>query len=296
MNNLRPKTFDGIIGQDEIKNIIKIAMESAKQRNDVLPSIAMLGQAGLGKTTFAEVIANETGRKIHSINGAALRLIKNIVPHIMRIEYGDILFIDEIHRSNSTVQEFLYTCVEDYFCIIGSEEDTIRLDIPKFTFIVATTEWGTVLKPLRERIKLPLTFCLYQQTDLAKLACLNSKRLRIDIDQDAADSLGKRSRGTPRVLNRLLEWCRDYAISNSEEKLTIKNVDTALKLLEIDENGFTKDDQRTIMILKRAKKPIPFRTLSALTGIDEVTLANEVEPFLISRGIMTKTNRGRILC
>lgn len=292
----RPKKLDEVIGQDEIKNIVKIAIESSKQRKDVLPNIACLGLSGVGKTTIAECISYETGRKIHHVNGAALRTVKNIVPHIMRIEYGDILFIDEAHRTNKICQEFLYTCIEDHFCIVGNNDDVIRLDIPKFTFIIATTDYGLVLKPLRERIKIPLYFSLYKDNELAELARLNAQRLKIDIDQDASENLGKRSRGTPRVLNRLLEWCRDYCLTKREPKITTKLVSDSLNILGIDENGLTKDDQKAIMVLKREKRPVPLRSLSAMTGIDEHTLLNEVEPFLIGRGIITKTNKGRILC
>jgi len=251
----------------------------------------------MGKTTLAGCIANETGKNIQYANGAALRTIKNIVPYIMRINYGDILFCDEIHRSSKVLQEFMYSVMEDFFCVVGSGDDIIKLKVPKFTLILATTEYGSLLKPLRERIKIPLIFSLYHPSDLSRLALLNADRLKIGIDPTAADDIAKRSRGVPRVLNRLLEWCRDYCLARGDgQKITTKIVDESMKMYGIDENGFTKDDQKVILILEGSKRPVPLKTLSAMSGISEVTLLEEVEPFLIAKGIMTKTTKGRILC
>jgi len=245
---------------------------------------------------MVECLANELGANIQHSNGACFRNIKNLIPYIMRINYGDILFIDEIHRLSRICEEFLYIPMEDYFCVIGQDNDVLKLQIPKFTLIGATTNFGDISKPLKSRFKLQLSFMQYKEDDLAKLARLNANRLKVDIDQDASESLGRRSRGTPRVLNRLLEWCRDYCLSTHQTKITTKLVCDSLNILGIDENGFTKDDQNVIMILKREKRPVPLRSLSAMTKIDENTLLNEVEPFLIGRGIITKTNKGRILC
>jgi holliday junction DNA helicase RuvB len=297
MNELRPTKLVDIVGQKEIKEILRISIESCKQRKDVHPHIALLGNAGIGKSTFAECISNEIGAKLHFVNGACLSSIKNLAPYIMRIKYGDVLFIDEIHRARVVCQEFMYTCLEDFFCVIGSGQDIIKVKIPHFTLIVATTEYGKLAKPFRDRIKLPLFFSLYQNSDLAELARLNAERLTITIDQDAAQNLAKRSRGTPRVLNRLLEWCRDYALTEKQSTvLTLPIVKDAMVLLDIDENGFTKDDRRVIMILEKEGKPVPLNSLSAMCGIDEKTLVEEVEPFLISKGIITKNTKGRLLC
>lgn len=297
MNNiLRPKKLQDLIGQQDIKKILEITIGSAIKRKDVLPHIALSSYPGLGKSTIAECIANEMGANLFSANGAAIRNIKSIVPYILKVNYGDILFIDEIHRCSKQVQEYLFTVLEDFFCILGKNEDIVKINIPHFTMIIATTEFGSLLRPFRDRFKTHLTLTFYSVEDLTKLAIVNAKKLKVDIESEAAAEIARRSRNTPRFLNRYLEWCRDFTINNNQNKITLENVISAMNLSKIDENSFTSLDRQAIICLKAAKTPIALNTLASILRIDEKTIVDEIEPFLISKGLLGKCTKGRYYC
>lgn len=295
MNNLRPQKLAEIIGQKDIKTILKISIDSAKKRNDVLSSILISAPSGYGKTTLAQCIANELKANFHYINGAAIKNIKELLPFLFKIKYGDVILIDEIHSLRKLLQEFLYTVIEDNFCILGKDENITKISIPKATIIGATTESGLLTKPFRDRFKIPLFFSCYTIDELANLALLNANKLQIELDKDAAYEIANRSRDTPRVLNRLLEWCRDFTIHRNSNKITITEVVEAMKLAKIQENGFTFLDSAYIICLMEAGRPLSLNTIASILKTDEKILKDEVEPFLIKKGLICKTTKGRVL-
>jgi Holliday junction DNA helicase RuvB len=305
MNILRPRKFDDIVGQNEVKKILKIAITSAQIRKDTLGHLIFsTSSPGVGKTTFAQCIANELGVRFNEINAASIKNVKDITPLLFKLEYGDILFIDEAHNLKRKVQEFLYVPMEDYSCVFGSGEELTKIDLPKFTLIAATTNFGSLEKPFRDRFKHNISFSCYNQSDLAKLALLNATKLQVEIDEEGANEIAKRCRNTPRILNRYLEWCRDFSINrskifnsnNNHNKITITDITEAMNLAKIDENGYTLLDRKYIICLKGAGIPLALNTISSILKVDEKTLENEVEPFLLTKGLIIKTTKGRMYC
>jgi Holliday junction DNA helicase RuvB len=288
---LRPKNFDGIIGQDNVKACLKIAIESARKRGDVLNHSLFLGPAGTGKTTLALATAHELGSNILLANGGNISKLKDVTPYLSRLNQGDVLFIDEVHRVNKRVQESLFTVMEDF-----------RLDISKgcqsihykpFTIIGATTEAGMLLRPFYDRFIHQFQLENYSLTELSKLIGINCDKLSVCADNGAITNIAKRSRYTPRIANSLLQWCRDYAVSRNTRNLTSDIVDVAMKLKKIDKNGLDRADRQYIMALKRAGKPLGLQTIVATTGLSRETIEHQIEPFLFKLGIINKTNRGR---
>ena len=295
MNNLRPQKLKDLIGQQDIKSILEISIDSARKRNDVLPPILISGPAGTGKTTLAQCIANELEANFHYINAAAIKNIKELLPFLFKIKRGDVTLIDEIHSLKRQNQEFLYTVLEDNFFILGKDESITKISIPKSTIIGATTEIGLLTNPFRSRFRLPLFFSCYTIDELANLALLNANKLQIELDKDAAYEIANRSRETPRILNRLLEWCRDFTIHRNLNKITIIEVIEAMKLAKIGEFGFTSVDQAYIISLREVGRPLSLNTIASILKTDEKILKDEVEPFLIKKGLICKTTKGRIL-
>lgn len=295
MNNLRPQKLKDLIGQQDIKNILEISIDSARKRNDVLPPILISGPAGTGKTTLAQCIANELETNFHYINAAAIKNIRELLPFLFKIKRGDVTLIDEIHSIRKNLQEFLYTVIEDNFCILGKDENITKINIPPSTIIGATTESGLLTKPFRDRFKMPLFFSCYTIDELANLAISNANKLQIEIDKDAAYEIASRSRETPRILNRLLEWCRDFTIHRNSNKITITEVIEAMKLAKIQKNGFTFLDSAYIICLREAGRPLSINTISSILKTDEKIIKDEVEPFLLKQGLICKTTKGRIL-
>ena len=299
MNQLRPSTLTEILGQKEVKEVLSISINSAKQRNTCLAHSLFYGPPGTGKTTLANAIANDMGCSIQIANGANLRSIKNLIPYIMRIEDDSILFIDEIHRMTNIVEEFLYPVMEDFkvdMSISGKEifGETMSIDIPRFTLMGATTEYGSLSKPLIDRFQHKHTLKLYNKIELQEIVNLNSKKLNLKMSDQASLFVTKVSRGTPRIANAALEWLRDYQLAEGIETLSEGNVEVAMGMKGIDPDGMTEVDRKYIKTLKGSENPLGIETLSCMTGIDRQTIEGIIEPWLLQTGKIAKTSKGRI--
>lgn len=292
MVNLRPEHLDDIILNEKTRKVLTTIIESANIRNRVLGSLLISAPPGLGKSTIAHAICNEVGANMEFSNGANASSIKNIAPFIMRLKEGDIFFIDEIHRLTKTVQEFLYTVIEDNFCILGKEQ--LRIDIPPFTMIGATTHIGRLTKPFRDRFKHHIVLPLYNDDELTQIAQTNINKLEIKVDNEALSFIVSISRGTPRILNKFLEWSRDYMITNKVMVLGKKHVKYAMYLIDIDENGLGRDDRRYIKYLAQ-NGTVGLATIAAALNLPKETIEETIEPYLLTMGYVLKTSNGREL-
>lgn len=296
MNDLRPTKFDDILGQASVLDALQISVDSAKKRNTCLGHMLFYGPAGTGKTTLANAISNEMGCSLQTANGANLRSIKSAVAYLMKIEKDSILFIDEIHRMTPIVEEFLYPVMEDFKIDMAvSEEKTISVPIPSFTLVGATTEIGLLAKPFIDRFKNKHTLKLYSDKDLRAIAEVNISKLEISMSDDAMNLVAKISKGTPRIINSTLEWLRDYKIAKNLGQLSIDDVTEAMKIRGVDTNGLTDVDRQYLRTLSKSDIPLGVGTISAITGIDKMTIEDVIEPWLLRNDIVTKTPRGRIL-
>ncbi len=300
MNHLRPTRFKDLMGQEDLIESLGISVLSANKRNDSLNHCLFYGQAGLGKTTIAEALANELGVKIQVANGANLRSIKNLIPYIMRAEERSVLFIDEIHRMTTLVEEFLYPIMEDFkldMAISTGKSDegkVISMPLPKFTIVGATTEAGSLPAPLRDRFKLKFNLKLYSNKVIRSIIQGNAKKLKINITDTASQSLSGACRGTPRIANGLLEWVRDYSIAKGILKVTHEDVKRCLEMRRIGLDGSTEEDRKYLSFLKKQNKPVGVSTISASTNIDRDTIENIIEPYLLFNQKMLKTSKGRV--
>ena len=299
MNQLRPSTLTEILGQKEVKEVLSISINSAKQRNTCLAHSLFYGPPGTGKTTLANAIANDMGCSIQIANGANLRSIKNLIPYIMRIEDDSILFIDEIHRMTNIVEEFLYPVMEDFkvdMSMSGKDMfgETISINVPKFTLIGATTEYGSLSKPLIDRFQHKHTLRLYNKVELQEIININAKKLNLKMSQQACNFVTKVSRGTPRVANAALEWLRDYRIAQGSETLSEGDVETAMGMKGIGSDGMTEMDRKYLKTLKSSGQPLGIETLSCMTGIDRQTIEGIIEPWLLQNAQIVKTSKGRM--
>lgn len=299
--SLRPQYLKDYIGQKKIKEILNIYIEAAKQRNDSLDHVLFYGPPGLGKTTLASIIANEMGVNIKVTSGPAIEKPGEMAAILNALQEGDILFIDEIHRLNRQVEEVLYPAMEDFAIDImigkGTSARSVRLDLPRFTLIGATTRAGLLSAPLRDRFGVIQHLEFYSVEELKLIIQHSARILEVQIDEQGALELARRSRGTPRLANRMLKRVRDFAQVKYDGQITLEAANTALDMLDVDKLGLDQTDRLILltMIEKFNGGPVGLDTLSAAIGEDSGTVEDVYEPYLIKNGLIMRTPRGRVV-
>ncbi len=298
--SLRPKTLNEYIGQTKVKENMKIYIEAAKKRNEPLDHVLLYGPPGLGKTTLASIISNEMNTNIRITSGPAIEKPGDLAALLTNLSPNDVLFIDEIHRLNRSIEEILYPALEDYNLDIiigkGPSARSIRLDLPKFTLIGATTRAGSLTTPLRDRFGIVHRLELYDVKDLDEIVRRSAKILEVNIDKEGSLEIAKRSRGTPRIANRLLKRVRDYAAVLGDGNITKEIAKIALEKLEIDDLGLDNIDRKILktIILNYTGGPVGIETLSSTIGEEVETIEDVYEPYLMQMGFIARTPRGRI--
>jgi len=299
-NSLRPTSLDQYVGQDKVKQSLEVYIKAAKTRKDALDHVLLYGPPGLGKTTLAHIIANELGSQFKITSGPAIEHAADLAAILTNLNKNDVLFIDEIHRLNKSVEEILYPAMEDFALdfIVGKgpSAKNMRLKIQPFTLIGATTRAGMLTSPLRDRFGVICRLELYKEQDLQIIIKRSAKVLKIDIDEDASMTIAKRSRGTPRIANRMLKRVRDYAEVMGSGRITKEIADKALSKMEIDDLGLDFIDRKILdsIIHKFGGGPVGLDTLSATISEDATTIEDVYEPYLLQLGFIARTPRGRV--
>jgi holliday junction DNA helicase RuvB len=299
--SLRPKTFLEYIGQENVKKNIEISIKAAKQRNEAMEHVLLYGPPGLGKTTLAYIIASEMNANIKVTSGPAIEKVGDLAAILTSLGDGDVLFIDEIHRLNKIIEEVLYPAMEDYALDIivgkGPSARTLRIDLPKFTLIGATTRYDLLSSPFRDRFGLVFRLDYYEKPEIAKIIKNNSKKLTVEIDEEACGTISERSRLTPRIANRLLKRVRDYVQVHGDGTIDNKNALIALEMLDVDSHGLDYIDRRILetIIDKFSGGPVGISTIAASVGEEIGTIEEVYEPYLMRMGFLARTSRGRVV-
>lgn len=300
VQNIRPSKIDEYIGQTEVKENMKIFIEAAKMRGESLDHVLLYGPPGLGKTTMAYIIANELGVNIKTASGPSIEKSGDLAAILSSLEPGDVLFIDEIHRMPRFIEEILYPAMEDFTLdiVIGSEGQTrnIKIDLPPFTLVGATTRAGDITNPLRDRFGIVNKLQYYTEEELTLIVKRTSNVLNFEIDDDAAVEIARRSRGTPRIANKLFRRVRDFALVENKDHIDIDITNKALDRLKIDKIGLDETDKELILTIidKFNGGPVGIETLATSLGEETSTIEDMNEPYLIQIGLLKRTNRGRI--
>lgn len=300
-HNLRPSLLDEFVGQDHIKENLSVFIASSCNRNEPLDHTLLYGPPGLGKTTLAQIIAKEKGVSFKSTIGPALVKAADLAAILTNLQHGDVLFIDEIHRLNINVEEILYSAMEDFAIDIiigeGPAARSVKIDLPRFTLIGATTRLGLISKPLRDRFGIPLKLNFYNPKELAKIVTRGAKLLNTDLDADAAMEISKRARGTPRIALRLLKRVRDFGNYQNICPLNCQITDYALNRLEIDKIGLDNNDYRYLRFIFEIYNggPVGVDTIAAALSEQRDSIEETIEPYLIQIGFIQRTQRGRLI-
>ncbi len=298
--SLRPSTLDEYIGQTKVKENLSIYIDAAKKRGDVLDHVIFYGPPGLGKTTLANIIAREMGVNIKATSGPAVERPGDLVAILSNLQEGDVFFIDEIHRLHPTVEEILYPAMEDYQIDIiigqGPSARTLKLNLPRFTLVGATTRAGLLTSPLRDRFGVISRLSFYQPEELQKIVLRSAKIFNVSVTSEAALEIARRTRGTPRIANRVLRRVRDYAEVKADGAISQKVAQEALTQMEIDSAGFDALDRKLLLLIihKYAGGPVGVETLATAVGEEKEALEDVYEPYLIQEGFLDRTPRGRM--